>query len=316
MTSPNLPSILVVGGTGAQGRTVVRELVRDKKYAVTVLNRDVCSPSAVALSALGNVTLIPGSYETEKGLREALKGQHGVYVNFNSFAMTESMEYFWTFRLYEIAVQSGVKRLIYSGGNNRPRAHRYAEEYRCSHQATAGRLAEWVESQPLDLIKWTILDGVVYTEMVPVILRPLVLPDNTHVFAAPIGDGLIPFAEVVTYGSASLKGVAEAFERATGKKAVAKDVSQDVWFEAAKARRDPDAKQPTNIPVTSAGDDTRFTFRQSFGAWWNIWKALRLDVEAINEAQELADEVYPDRLKSVEDWMRATGYTGEAKAEA
>ncbi|KAF7368453.1 NmrA-like family protein [Mycena venus] len=337
MTSPNLLSILVIGGTGAQGRNVVRELVRDKKYAVTVLTRDVSSTSAVALTELGNVTLIPGSYETEKGLREALKGQHGVYVNFNSFAMTESMEYFWTFRLYEIAVQSGVKRLIYSGGNNRPKGHRYAEEYRSSHQATSGRLSEWLESQPLDLIEWTILNGVVYTEMLSVLLRPVVLPDNTHVFAAPIGDGFIPFAEVATYGKyvrwafdnpsrsvgkriplptypTTLKGVAEAFEKATGKKAAAKDVTQDVWFEAAKSYTDPDAKQPSSIPA-SKSDDTRFTFRQSFGGWWNIWKALRPDAEAIKQAQELADEVYPDRFKSVEDWMRATGYTGEAKAE-
>jgi hypothetical protein len=81
------------------------ELVRDKKYAVTVLTRDVSSTSAIALTELGNVTLIPGSYETEKGLREALKGQHGVYVNFNSFAMTESMEYFWTFRLSVVLLQ-------------------------------------------------------------------------------------------------------------------------------------------------------------------------------------------------------------------
>ncbi|KAF8148770.1 NmrA family protein [Mycena galopus ATCC 62051] len=167
MTSPKLPSILVIGGTGAQGRNVVRELVCDKKYAVAVLTRDVTSTSAIALGELGNVTLISGSYETEKGLREALKGQHGVYVNFNSFAMTESREYFWTFRLYEIAVQSGVKRLVYSGGHNRPKGHRYAEEYRNSHQATAGRLSEWLESQPLDLIEWTILNGVVYTVQKP-----------------------------------------------------------------------------------------------------------------------------------------------------
>ena len=75
------------------------ELVRDGKYAVTVLTRDVNSASAKALSNLGNVSFIVGSYETEKGLRDALTGQNGVYVNFNSFSMTEGAEYFWTFRL-------------------------------------------------------------------------------------------------------------------------------------------------------------------------------------------------------------------------
>ncbi|KAJ7304785.1 hypothetical protein DFH08DRAFT_825348 [Mycena albidolilacea] len=268
MTSPEVPSILVIGGTGAQGSNVVRELVRDKKYIVTILTRDITSISAVALGELGNVTLIPGSCE--------------------------------------IAVQSGVKRLIYSGGSNRPKGHRYAEEYSNSHQATGGS-----------------------TEVLSILLRPLVLPDNTHIFAAPIGDGFIPFAELATYGKyvcwafdnpsrsvgkhitlptypTTLRGVAEAFEKVTGKKAVAKDVTQDEWFEAAKSYVDPDAKQPSNIPVAPEGDDTRFTFRH---------KALRLDVEAIRKAQELANEIYPDRFKSVEDWMRAMGYTGEAKAE-
>jgi hypothetical protein len=71
----------------------------DGKYRVTVLTRDVNSASSRALSDLGNVSFIVGSYETEKGLRDALSGQHGVYVNFNSFTMTEAAEYFWTFRL-------------------------------------------------------------------------------------------------------------------------------------------------------------------------------------------------------------------------
>lgn len=66
---------------------------------MVVLTRDVNGASAKALEALGNVTLVTGSYETDRGLRNALKGQYGVYVNFNSFTMTEGAEYFWTFRL-------------------------------------------------------------------------------------------------------------------------------------------------------------------------------------------------------------------------
>lgn len=132
--------------------------------------------------------------------------------------------------------------------------------------------------------------------MLSVLLRPLILDDGTHVFAAPLGDGHVPFADLSTYGHyarwifdnpersvgkrislptypTSLKGVAEAFSRVTGKRAFARDLTQDEWFTAASAYVPPDVKQPRNV---SAGenDDTRFTFRQSFGAWWNIWSEL------------------------------------------
>lgn len=42
---------------------------------------------------------------------------------------------------------------------------------------------------------------------------------------------------------------------------------------------------------------------------------LRIEEDKARPGLELADEIYPARNKSVEEWMRATGYTGEAKAE-
>jgi hypothetical protein len=146
------------------------------------------------------------------------------------------------------------------------------------------------------MLGWTIINGAVYTEMLSVLLRPRVLDDGTCVFAAPLGDGYINFADLSTYGHytrwifdnpsksigrrislptypTSLRCIAEAFGRVTGKRAVAKDVTQDEWFAAASAYVDPDVKQPRNIGANE-DDDTRFTFRHSFGAWWNIWSQL------------------------------------------
>lgn len=143
------------------------------------------------------------------------------------------------------------------------------------------------------MIEWTILNGGVYTEMLSVLLRPRVLEDGTYVFAAPLGDGYIGFADLAAYGHytrwifdnpeksvgrrislptypTSLKGIAEAFTRVTGNHAIAKDVTQDEWFAAASTYVDPDVKQPRNI-APDENDDSRFTFRQSFSAWWNIW---------------------------------------------
>src|ERR1700689_5406824 len=129
------------------------------------------------------------------------------------------------------------------------------------------KLAEWIEAQPLDIIEWTIINGAVYTEMLSVLLRPRVLDDGTYVFAAPLGDGYIAFADLSTYGHytrwifdnpaksigrrislptypTSLKGIAEAFARVTDKHVIAKDVTQDEWFAAASAYVNPDVKQP------------------------------------------------------------------------
>jgi len=320
-------SILVIGGTGAQGKHVVRTLVQDGKYAVTVLTRNVDSPAAKALSDLGNVTIIAGSYESEEGLRAALKGQYGVFVNNNTYSMTEARELFWTIRLFEIAVQSGVKRLVYSSLVNRPRQHRYAEEYRNSHQAMKGKLSEWLAAQPLDLIEWTILVGGVYAEMVPIAFRPRVRADGTHVFSGPLGHGHIAFTDLSSYGAytrwildnpgptvgksvymptfpTSLQDVANAFTRVTGKPAIGQDITQDEWFAGVEHPR-----------FTASGpgenNDMQFSYVHSFRGWWNIWKALDAEEEKRRPGVEFADVIHPQRLKSVEDWMRATGYTGE-----
>jgi hypothetical protein len=37
---------------------------------------------------------------------------------------------------------------------------------------------------------------------------------------------------------------------------------------------------------------------------------MRPEQEKNKPGLELADEIYPNRIKSVEEWMHATGYTG------
>lgn len=66
---------------------------------MTILTRNPESPIARSLAALNNVILIRGSFQSDEGLRAGLKGQYGVYVNFNSFDLSEGAEYYWTFRL-------------------------------------------------------------------------------------------------------------------------------------------------------------------------------------------------------------------------
>jgi hypothetical protein len=76
------------------------ELVKDGKYLVTIITRNITSGTAKALEDLGNVKFLEGSFQKEQTLREAMKGHYGVWVNLDGFNLTEGEFYFWAFRMY------------------------------------------------------------------------------------------------------------------------------------------------------------------------------------------------------------------------
>ena len=104
MSSHTTFTIFVIGGTGAQGMPIVAALVADKKYSVRVLTRDASSPRAQALLALGNVSILEGSFADEAVLREGFRGCDGAYVNIDGFNTGEKTETYWAIRSYEIAI--------------------------------------------------------------------------------------------------------------------------------------------------------------------------------------------------------------------
>ncbi|KAJ7576873.1 hypothetical protein C8J56DRAFT_373234 [Mycena floridula] len=332
--------ILVVGGTSAQGRHVVAELVRNKKYLVTILTRDPSSNEAQSLLTLGNVTIVKGSWDSESSLREALKDQYGVFANLDSLSLTEGQELFWTFRLYDMAFQSGVKHFVYSAIYNRVRQLHYQEKYRVSQMLVKGRISEWLSAQPSTTMGWTILIAPMYTEMLSSLFRPNIDASGTYVFPGLFGNGHIQFVEIEQYGhytrwtfdnpvksvgkeialaayTATTAGIAEAFHKITGLPAAAVEMPKDKWFETRGPRNlelgiSPDSKLPLNLPG-GQDDDSRFSHRQIFTSLWNLWESLTADDVKNLPGLELADEIYPGRDKSIEDWMRRTGYTGELK---
>ncbi|KAH7313188.1 hypothetical protein BKA65DRAFT_574281 [Rhexocercosporidium sp. MPI-PUGE-AT-0058] len=325
----------IFGGTGAQGSPIVNELSRSGKFTITVPTRDINSSSATSLSTLPNVHLLTANYETERGLRAAFSGQDACYFNLNSFTLSEAHEYFWTFRAYEIAVQSKLKWFVLSGGPDRLKLHGYEEKYRNSHGTVSGRLSGWLTNQPLEVLPWTVLYGGVYSQMLSSLLRPVERDDGVFEFAAPIGKGAIPFVDVEDYGVRTryafenpgecvgktigwatwmtmYSELVTAFKNVTGKEAMFRDITYDEWFERLSAYVDPETRMP---PGVGDGDHTAFTFRQTFGAWWNLWKdnVRDLEREREREMEEWSDKVSPGRAKSIEEWMRKAGYTGEFK---
>jgi uncharacterized protein YbjT (DUF2867 family) len=100
-------SILIIGGTGAQGSAVVRFLSATGQYELNCLTHDPTSSQAQELAQVPHVALIAGGYE-ETVLAEALKEADDVWVNTNGFAMGEQAETYWGIRIFELSVRAGV----------------------------------------------------------------------------------------------------------------------------------------------------------------------------------------------------------------
>src|SRR5687767_4856912 len=72
------PIILVTGGTGGQGGSVVTYLLKTNRYMVRVLTRNPDSQKALALRHAG-AEVVKGNLDDRNVLREAMEGCYGVY---------------------------------------------------------------------------------------------------------------------------------------------------------------------------------------------------------------------------------------------
>ena len=68
-----VPTILIIGGTGAQGSAIVRALSQTGKYELHVLTRNAKSPTAQEVQEIGHVTLIEGDSSNAADLRRAFQ---------------------------------------------------------------------------------------------------------------------------------------------------------------------------------------------------------------------------------------------------
>jgi hypothetical protein len=275
-----------------------------------------------------NVKLLNGSYTSETGLHTAFADQDVAYFNIDSFQTGEPQEYFWTFRAYEIAIQSGLKWFIFAGATEgRFLEHGYAEKYRNSHNIVGSRLSSWLAAQPVDLLPWTIITAAgVYAEMFRSLLKPLPHGDGVA-FKVPMDkESIMPIIPLENYGKAvkwalkhreesigkvvlaapfplTFDQIAEATQKVSGKKAEFIQITVDEWMTNISSHINPEARLPWGASET---DPTTFSFRKSFGAWWNLWKDNRI-------FPKRADTVYLDSgdidsLKTLEDWMVLTSY--------
>lgn len=281
------------------------------------------------------------SYTTEDGLRAALNNQDVAYLNFDSFGISEPDEYFWTFRAYEIAIQSNVKWIIYTGAPNRLAQHDFKEEYRNSHNVVKSRLANWLDHQDLRVIPWSIIEGGVYAEMLNTMLAPRNDDESSEAralkYLAPVNhDSVIPLVPVEMYGvlvkwmlehpresigewlSASpflvtFPEIAAALSELSGRQCKFETISIDDWMLGASAILHVDA----TLPRGSNNDNPAlFTFRRSFSAWWNLWRDSKEDLTKASRAATWLSKFFPERPQNIRQWMQNTNYVQKLSTRA
>lgn len=302
-------------------------LVEDSKYDVHVLTRSSASTSSLELATLPGVTIIEGNPYDEATLHRVFKGIDYAWVNTNGFAIGEKNEIYWGIRMFEIARGCNVSHFQWASLAYVSKLGNFEPKYRTGHLDGKGKVAEFISAQPTSPMKWSVLTGCMYMETLTELLAPYPSPDNPDlmIFAAPLGKGQPPLIHLADLGryarwlfdnpersngmnlmvateNVGWEYLANTFTEVTGKKAVYKDITLDELF-ASNVFPFPDAKVGHGV---FSEDPTLQTYRQNFSGFWNSWKS---DLVKVDYA--LLDEILPTRVKTLAEWMKLTGYTGQ-----
>ncbi|KAH6698307.1 hypothetical protein BKA61DRAFT_709988 [Leptodontidium sp. MPI-SDFR-AT-0119] len=310
--------VLVIGGTGAQGSAVVKALAQDGKYEIRAITRSTQSTEAKILADLPNVTLFHGNPYDEADLQKAYKG----------FAIGEKSEIYWGIRMYELAVQNGLEHFVWAGVDYGSKLGDFAAKYRCGHLDGKNKVTEYLKSQPTSPVAWSVLSSCPYLEMLSENWRPKKDESGTYVFAVPLGDGTVPVIHLEDLGlycrwifgnpieskginlevattHVGLEDLVQKFQEVTGKPARAVLLTPEEYFAGGYEPLDIEKKLGYG---TDGSDGTLQTAGQNFIGFFNVWRD-----NLAKRDYPLLDKILPTRVKTLEEWMRKTEYTGEHK---
>jgi len=306
---------------------VVKALSEGSKYDIRVLTRSANSAAAKEIGALPGVAIMEGNPCDEDTLRDAFQDIDLAWVNTNGFAIGEKNEIYWGIRMFEIASARGVLHFQWASLPYVSKLGNFDPKYRTGHMDGKGKVADFITAQPTSPMKWSVLTSCMYLETLAEMLapRPSVEQPDTVVFSAPVGNGeppLIYLADLGRYArwifdnpdrsnglnlqvateNVGWGYLAKVFTDVTGRKAVFKDLTLDEYFASGVF------PLPNGKVGHSGEDSTLMTYRQNFSGFWNSWKANLVKVD-----YAMLDEILPTRVKTLGEWMRLEGYTGERR---
>ncbi|OIW35568.1 NAD(P)-binding protein [Coniochaeta ligniaria NRRL 30616] len=338
-------TVLVIGvtlsstGTGAQGQAIIKVLASTGKYHIIATTRDTSSSQAQNLAALPDVEVVASNAEhgyNPDVFSELAARSDAVFVNTDGFGLGEALETFWGIRLFELSARAGVKHLIYSGLDYNGKESNYDPDLYVGHYEGKARVQEWIHAQGKDFpMAWTIIRSGPYAEMLSDAMGPVFQEDGTAVFQIPLGEeGEMPFVSLVDFGwyidwvlsnpdksrgldfgiaieHAGGKTLAAAYTAATGKSAIYRDIPAEAWNSVAWANLP--QKGQTKVGFLSVKDPNALiqTYDEDFAKWFNLYKASTGNKGLIKRDYGFLDEILPSRVKTMEEWMKREGYTGE-----
>ncbi|KAH6713951.1 hypothetical protein BKA61DRAFT_689322 [Leptodontidium sp. MPI-SDFR-AT-0119] len=335
MSSQHTSKIFIIGGTGAQGIPVVESLVKDKKYVCKVLTRDLTSARAKTLLSFGNVELVEGTFANETDLRNGYRGCDGAFINIDGFNSGEKSEIYWAIRSYEIALEVGIKFFVYGNLDYALKKSGYDPRCRTGHYDGKGRIGEWIRFQNQankERMGAAIFTTGPYIEMAISAQTPMTpsIEDGVVTWRVPLGEGAVVHVALedcgyyvrwlfdhperasgmdleVAVAHVPYKDLAAAFQKVTGHPAQYIDTSlEDYWT---KTNLKYVADRPAGYNADPE-DKSTMTFRDNFTGFWNTWK-----YNVVKRDYKLLDEIHPQRIKTVEEWLRGEDEKGRREGK-
>lgn len=301
-------------------------------YNVRVLTRDPNSANSKKLAALKDVSFSIGAPDNEDDLRKAFAGVDFAFVNLNSWPLGIKNEIYWGIRIFEIAVQSGVKHYIWSSLDNFFHETGYDDSLRVGHYYGKGHVEQWMRAVPQAPMRWSVICTSPYIEQLWSIQFPTKSISGEYEFKLPLNDGAIPYTCLDDLGyyvrwifnhpersaglnlkvaveHVTLKQLASTFTEVTRKPAKATNITIDEWFETVGLGPQRDHRMGSS--KVSSDDPSLLTVYQNFSAWWRLYQRSGENKGILRRDYALLDEIHPQRTRSLKQWMERVGYDGD-----
>jgi hypothetical protein len=229
-----------------------------------------------------------------------------------------------------------VKHFIWSSLDNFMFDTKFDESLRVGHYYGKAHVEQWLYSIPQrdDSTRWSIVTTGPYVEMLSELFCPKKDTDGTYVFQIPLEPGAIPFVHLDDLGpyvhwifshidqSAGLNLkvaiehvpldlIASTFTKVTGKPARAESLNMEDYFRTGGFGSA--AEMKLGSQTAGANDTTLLTYRQNFSAWFKLYQRSGGNKGILRRDYGFLDKVLPERVSSLEQWMRKAGYTGEPR---
>jgi uncharacterized protein YbjT (DUF2867 family) len=148
MSNENKPLIAVVGATSKQGRSAAKTLLASGRYRVRALTRDVQSPGARSLAALGaELVGVPLELGYRSELEQAFRGSQGAFLMTPAIVPPATHEFDLGKEQADAAVAAGVQHVVFSALENVDRIT--AGKKFAPHFTDKARVEEYVRQLPV-----------------------------------------------------------------------------------------------------------------------------------------------------------------------